>query len=99
MIPREVLKKVRYVEISTRGLVNDVFGGEYHSVFKGRGMSFAEVREYQYVRNVYVSFARVYTAYCQQIIDNVTDYVRAISPHDIEKISQGGGGIKKLKIT
>lgn len=55
MIPREVLKKVRYVEISTRGLVNDVFGGEYHSVFKGRGMSFAEVREYQYgddIRNI-----------------------------------------------
>lgn len=48
MIPREVLKKVRYLEISTRGLVNDVFGGEYHSVFKGQGMSFAEVREYQY---------------------------------------------------
>ena len=48
MIPREILKKVRRVEISTRGLVNEVFSGEYHSVFKGRGMSFAEVREYQY---------------------------------------------------
>jgi uncharacterized protein (DUF58 family) len=55
MIPREVLKKVRRIEISTRGLVNEVFSGEYHSVFKGRGMSFAEVREYQYgddVRNI-----------------------------------------------
>ena len=48
MIPKEVLKKVRRIEIQTRGLVNDVFSGEYHSVFKGRGMEFAEVREYQY---------------------------------------------------
>jgi len=55
MIPREVLKKVRRLEISTRGLVNEVFSGEYHSVFKGRGMSFSEVREYQYgddIRNI-----------------------------------------------
>ncbi|MGW8265135.1 MAG: DUF58 domain-containing protein [Longimicrobiales bacterium] len=48
MIPREILKKVRRIEISTRGLVNDVFSGEYHSVFKGQGMTFSEVREYQY---------------------------------------------------
>lgn len=48
MIPKEILKKVRRIEISTRGLVNEIFSGEYHSVFKGRGMSFAEVREYQY---------------------------------------------------
>ena len=48
MIPREILKQVRLLEITTRGLVNDVFSGEYHSVFKGRGMSFAEVREYRY---------------------------------------------------
>ena len=48
MIPREILKQVRRVEIATRGLVNDVFSGEYHSVFKGRGMNFAEVRAYQY---------------------------------------------------
>jgi uncharacterized protein (DUF58 family) len=48
MIPREILRKVRRIEISTRGLVNEVFSGEYHSVFKGRGMNFAEVREYQY---------------------------------------------------
>ena len=48
MIPREILKQVRWIEITTRGLVNEVFSGEYHSVFKGRGMSFAEVREYQY---------------------------------------------------
>jgi uncharacterized protein (DUF58 family) len=48
MLPREILKKVRQIEISTRGLVNEVLSGEYHSVFKGRGMNFAEVREYQY---------------------------------------------------
>jgi uncharacterized protein (DUF58 family) len=44
---RELLKKVRQLEIRTRGLVNQVFSGEYHSVFKGRGMAFSEVREYQ----------------------------------------------------
>ena len=48
MIPREILRQVRLLEITTRGLVNDVFSGEYHSVFKGRGMSFSEVREYRY---------------------------------------------------
>lgn len=48
MVPREILKKVRQIEISTRGLVNEVFSGEYHSVFKGQGMTFSEVREYQY---------------------------------------------------
>jgi len=46
MIPAEILEKVRFIEIQTRHLVNDVFGGEYHSVFKGQGMEFAEVREY-----------------------------------------------------
>jgi len=47
MIPKEILKKVKRIEITTRGMVNDVFSGEYHSVFKGRGMEFSEVREYQ----------------------------------------------------
>ena len=46
MIPTEIIEKVRHIEIRTRSLVNDLFGGEYHSVFKGRGMSFSEVREY-----------------------------------------------------
>ncbi len=46
MLNRELLKKVKKIELSTRHLVNEVFGGEYHSVFKGRGMEFAEVREY-----------------------------------------------------
>lgn len=47
MIPKEILKKVREIEIYTRRLVNDTLAGEYHSVFKGRGMEFLEVREYQ----------------------------------------------------
>lgn len=47
METKELLKKVRGIEISIRGVVNEVFAGEYHSVFKGRGMEFAEVREYQ----------------------------------------------------
>jgi uncharacterized protein (DUF58 family) len=44
---KELLKKVRKIEIKTRGLSNHVFSGEYHSAFKGRGMAFSEVREYQ----------------------------------------------------
>lgn len=44
----ELLKKVRRIEIKTRGLSNNIFAGEYHSAFKGRGMMFSEVREYQY---------------------------------------------------
>ncbi len=51
----ELIKKVRQIEIKTRGLSNHIFAGEYHSAFKGRGMAFSEVREYQYgddVRNI-----------------------------------------------
>ena len=47
MIPKEILKKVREIEIYTNRLVNESLAGEYHSVFKGRGMEFLEVREYQ----------------------------------------------------
>ena len=52
---KELLKQVRQIEIKTKGLVNQVFSGEYHSVFKGRGMEFSEVREYQFgddIRNI-----------------------------------------------
>ena len=51
----ELIKKVRRIEIKTRGLSRNIFAGEYHSAFKGRGMTFSEVREYQYgddVRNI-----------------------------------------------
>ena len=44
----EILKKVRRIEIKTRGLSTNIFAGQYHSAFKGRGMAFSEVREYQY---------------------------------------------------
>ena len=47
MLPKEIIRKVRRIEIRTKRLVNDVFSGEYHSIFKGRGMEFEEVREYQ----------------------------------------------------
>ncbi len=46
MIPKEILRKVRRIEIRTTRLVNDLFGGEYESVFKGQGIEFADVREY-----------------------------------------------------
>jgi uncharacterized protein (DUF58 family) len=55
MLAKELLKQVRQIEIRTKGLVNHVFSGEYHSVFKGRGMEFSEVREYQFgddIRNI-----------------------------------------------
>ena len=48
MTPKELLQKVRKIEIKTRGLSQNIFAGEYHSAFKGRGMMFSEVREYQY---------------------------------------------------
>ena len=44
----EILKKVRKIEIKTRGLSSNIFAGQYHSAFKGRGMAFSEVREYQF---------------------------------------------------
>ncbi|MBN1442566.1 MAG: DUF58 domain-containing protein [Planctomycetes bacterium] len=47
MIPKEILKKVRQIEIRTNRVVDSLLGGEYHSAFKGRGMEFEEVREYQ----------------------------------------------------
>lgn len=51
----DLFKKVRKIEIKTRGLSNHIFSGQYHSAFKGRGMTFSEVREYQYgddIRNI-----------------------------------------------
>jgi len=45
---KEILKKVRFIDLKTRKAVNELFGGEYHSVFKGKGMNFSQVREYSY---------------------------------------------------
>jgi uncharacterized protein (DUF58 family) len=55
VIPKELFKKIRRLEIRTKGVVDNVFGGEYHSAFKGRGIEFAEVRPYQVgddIRNI-----------------------------------------------
>ena len=55
MEAQDIFKKVRKIEIKTRGLSNQIFSGEYHSIFKGRGMAFSEVREYQFgddIRNI-----------------------------------------------
>jgi len=55
MIPKELFKKIRKLEIRTKGLVSNIFGGEYHSAFKGQGMEFREVRPYQFgddIRNI-----------------------------------------------
>ena len=55
MTPEELIKKIRKIEIRTKALSRQIFAGEYHSAFKGRGMAFSEVREYQYgddVRNM-----------------------------------------------
>ncbi len=55
METKDLLKRVRKIEIKTRGLSRNIFAGEYHSAFKGRGMAFSEVREYQYgddIRNI-----------------------------------------------
>ena len=55
MTPEELIKKIRKIEIRTKALSHQIFAGEYHSAFKGRGMAFSEVREYQYgddVRNM-----------------------------------------------
>ena len=48
METEELIQKVRKIEIKTKGLSSNIFAGEYHSAFKGRGMAFSEVREYQY---------------------------------------------------
>src|SRR5690349_4690734 len=47
MLPRELIKRIRKLEITTRKVVTDTLAGQYHSVFKGRGMAFSEVRQYQ----------------------------------------------------
>ena len=52
MSANDLLKKVRKIEIKTRALSHQIFAGEYHSAFKGRGMAYSEVREYQYGEDV-----------------------------------------------
>ncbi len=72
-VPREVLRQVRLIELRTRGLVASLFSGEYHSVFRGQGMEFAEVREYEAgddVRNIdWNVTARIGTPYVKKHIE------------------------------
>ena len=62
MDTKELLKKVRKIEIKTKRLSDHIFGGEYQSTFKGRGMAFSEVRQYQFgddVRAIAVSYTHL----------------------------------------
>ena len=62
MDTQDILKKVRKIEIKARGLSNNIFAGQYHSAFKGRGMAFSEVRDYQYgddIRDIAVSYTHL----------------------------------------
>ena len=73
MLPKDIFKKIRRIEITTNRLVTDVFAGQYHSVFKGRGMEFDEVREYQIgddIRNIdWNVTARTGRAYIKQYVE------------------------------
>ena len=73
MLPKDIFKKIRRIEITTNRLVTDVFAGQYHSVFKGRGMEFDEVREYQIgddIRNIdWNVTARTGTAHIKKYIE------------------------------
>jgi len=88
VIPQEILRKVHHLEIVTRDLVNSIFSGEYHSVFKGKGMEFSEVREYQYgddIRQIDWNvtarmrspFVKVFTEEREQILMLVVDASRS----------------------
>ena len=98
MISKQILKKVKQIEIRTRGLVNDLFGGEYHSVFKGRGMTFSEVREYQPGDDIRLIDWNV-TARTGSPFIKVFEEERELTVYLIVDISGSGnfGSIEKLK--
>ncbi len=73
MLPKEIIRKVRRIEIRTKKLVNDVFSGEYHSIFKGRGMEFEEVREYQPGDNVRIIDWNVTARYGYPFVKKFTE--------------------------
>ena len=99
MIPQEIISKVRRIEIRTKGLVNDLFGGEYHSVFKGRGMIFSEVREYQPGDDIRLIdwnvSARVGTPYVK-----IFEEERELTVYMVVDVSGSGrfGTIQKMKM-
>ena len=84
----DIFKKIRRIEIVTKRLVSDLFSGEYHSVFKGQGMEFEEVREYQPGDDVRMIdwnvTARMGAPYVKR-------YVRAGAPRVRESREPGGG--------
>lgn len=99
MIPTELFKHVRQIHIQTRRLVNDVFAGEYHSAFKGRGMEFAEVREYtpgDDIRTIdWNVTARAGQPYVKQFVEE-----RELTVMLLVDLSASGqfGTVRKLKI-
>ncbi len=98
MTTSELLKKVRQVEIKTRGLVNHVFSGEYHSVFKGRGMEFSEVREYQYGDDIRKIDWNV-TARCNKPFVKIFEEERELTVMLIVDMSRSGqfGSVDAMK--
>jgi len=98
MIPRNILEKVKRIEIRTRGLVNDLFGGEYHSVFKGRGMTFSEVREYEPGDDIRLIDWNV-TARAREPFVKIFEEERELTVYFLVDISRSGyfGSGKSLK--
>lgn len=94
----ELLKKVRQIEIKTRGLSRNIFAGQYHSAFKGRGMAFSEVREYQYgddIRDIdWNVTARHNKAYIK-VFEEERELTSMLLI-DVSK-SQGFGSVKMIK--
>jgi len=87
---RELIRKVRRIEIATRKVVNDVMAGQYHSVFKGRGMEFSEVREYQPGDDVRIIdwnvTARMGTPYVKKFVEE-----RELTVYLLVDVSASGG--------
>ena len=99
----ELIKKVRKIEIKTRGLSHNIFAGQYHSAFKGRGMSFSEVREYQYgddVRDIdwnvtarfHKPFVKVYEEERELTVMLLVDVSESLSFGTIKQTKRNGRG-------
>ena len=95
---RNILERVKRIEIRTRGLVNDLFGGEYHSVFKGRGMTFSEVREYEPGDDIRLIDWNV-TARAREPFVKIFEEERELTVYFLVDISRSGyfGSGKSLK--
>ena len=83
MDTKALLKKVRKIEIKTRRLSDHIFGGEYHSTFKGKGMTFSEVRQYQFgddVRNIDWNVTARYDSRCSAVHRGAPQHQERQSP-------------------